>query len=289
MILSADSAVLFGPVPRTQATILLPTAKQRHQIILSGFLAVRGCRAAMCKLASDWDASKVSFASHVCLVLDMARLFFRHWAGKAFQSRAPAFRLHNAIVSSRSIFPPTRARRAGRPVRPCLLRQMQKECHERCFPVLFRLGAPLWFRRRGRSRAKETIGSREQNWWGTVGREARMLPNAPAIIDENLQFRFRRQIRGQGHCLPRPGSTQLFANRHADKDRTALPHAADNRKRAGIGRRLHRGPGTRDTINVFSAPHGRRALPPRFLQGAVPLARGHDVPLAHRDLCGFTP
>ena len=41
---------------------------------------------------------------------------------------------------------------------------------------------PLWFSAEGEPR-EETIGFDRQNWWGPVGREARMLRDRAGIID----------------------------------------------------------------------------------------------------------
>ncbi|TPI23381.1 FAD-dependent oxidoreductase [Mesorhizobium sp. B4-1-1] len=162
MIWSPDSAVLFGPVPELSNYFCCNG-------IIPGFSQSGG----MGKLAAEWmiegEPSLDMFG------WDMAR--FGHWAGKAFTKA----RVQDQYSHRFKIHFPNEERAAGRPVRTRPVYEMQKQMGA-VFGLNFGWEHPLWFAAEGEPR-EETIGFTRQNWWGPVGREARMLREHAGIID----------------------------------------------------------------------------------------------------------
>ncbi|MQV98148.1 FAD-dependent oxidoreductase [Sinorhizobium medicae] len=162
MIWSPDSAVLFGPVPELTNYFCCNG-------IIPGFSQSGG----MGKLAAEWmiegEPSLDMFG------WDMAR--FGHWADKAFTKA----RVQDQYSHRFKIHFPNEERAAGRPVRTRPAYEKQKAMGA-VFGLNFGWEHPLWFSADGDPK-EETIGFTRQNWWGPVGREARMLRENAGIID----------------------------------------------------------------------------------------------------------
>ena len=253
MIWSPDSAVLFGPVPELQNYFCCNG-------IIPGFSQSGG----MGKLAAEWmiegEPSLDMFA------WDMAR--FGHWAGKAFTKA----RVQDQYSHRFKIHFPNEERAAGRPVRTRPAYEMQKQMGA-VFGLNFGWEHPLWFAAEGEPR-EETIGFKRQNWWGPVGREARMLREHAGIIDVSNFAKY--EVKGPG---AEAWLNALFANRMPTRDRALLSHAADRQARRHC-RRLHGDKTYRRRVHGVRFRHGR-TLPSKVLQ-SCPVARGHDVPISHR-------
>ncbi|TPL51821.1 FAD-dependent oxidoreductase [Mesorhizobium sp. B2-4-6] len=162
MIWSPDSAVLFGPVPELSNYFCCNG-------IIPGFSQSGG----MGKLAAEWMIEGEPTLD--MFGWDMAR--FGHWAGKAFTKA----RVQDQYSHRFKIHFPNEERAAGRPVRTRPVYEMQKQMGA-VFGLNFGWEHPLWFAAEGEPR-EETIGFTRQNWWGPVGREARMLREHAGIID----------------------------------------------------------------------------------------------------------
>ncbi|MDX5350262.1 MAG: dehydrogenase, partial [Paracoccaceae bacterium] len=89
---------------------------------------------------------------------------------------------------------PNEERAAGRPVRTRPVHAMQAELGA-VFGLNYGWEHPLWFAAKGEPR-EETVGFERQNWWGPVGREARMLRDRAGIID--ISNFARTRITGPG-------------------------------------------------------------------------------------------
>ncbi|MER9545274.1 FAD-dependent oxidoreductase [Mesorhizobium sp. M0437] len=187
MIWSPDSAVLFGPVPELSNYFCCNG-------IIPGFSQSGG----MGKLAAEWmiegEPSLDMFA------WDMAR--FGHWAGKAFTKA----RVQDQYSHRFKIHFPNEERAAGRPVRTRPAHEMQKGMNA-VFGLNFGWEHPLWFAAEGEPR-EETIGFTRQNWWGPVGREARMLRERAGIIDISNFAKY--EVKGAG---AEAWLNAVFANR----------------------------------------------------------------------------
>lgn len=96
----------------------------------------------------------------------MAR--FGHWADKAFTKA----RVQDQYSHRFKIHFPNEERAAGRPARTRPAYEKQKAMGA-VFGLNFGWEHPLWFSADGDPK-EETIGFTRQNWWGPVGREARM-------------------------------------------------------------------------------------------------------------------
>ncbi len=162
MIWSPNSSVLFGPVPERTGYFACCG-------IIPGFSQNGG----LGKLAAEWmiegEPSLDMFG------WDLAR--FGSWAGKAFTKA----RVQDQYAHRFKIHFPNEERAAGRPVRTRPVYEMQKGMGA-IFGLNFGWEHPLWFAAPGEP-DHETCGFTRQNWWGPVGREARMLREKAGIID----------------------------------------------------------------------------------------------------------
>ena len=162
MIWSPDASALFGPVPELPGYFCCNG-------IIPGFSQSGG----LGKLASEWIVEGEPTLD--MFGWDLTR--FGHWATRAFTKE----RVRDQYSHRFKIHFPNEERDAGRPVRTRPVYQFQKN-----LGAVFGLNAgwehPLWFRAEGEPEA-ETCGFARQNWFGPVGREARMLRDAAGIID----------------------------------------------------------------------------------------------------------
>ncbi|MDX8532454.1 FAD-dependent oxidoreductase [Mesorhizobium sp. VK25A] len=191
MIWSPDSAVLFGPAPELSNYFCCNG-------IIPGFSQSGG----MGKLAAEWMIEGEPTLD--MFGWDMAR--FGHWAGKAFTKA----RVQDQYSHRFKIHFPNEERAAGRPVRTRPVYQMQNEMGA-VFGLNFGWEHPLWFAAEGEPR-EETVGFTRQNWWGPVGREARMLRENAGIIDISNFAKY--QVKGPD---AEAWLNALFANRMPTK------------------------------------------------------------------------
>ena len=258
MIWSPDSAVLFGPVPELNNYFCCNG-------IIPGFSQSGG----MGKLAAEWmiegEPSLDMFA------WDMAR--FGQWAGKSFTKA----RVEDQYSHRFKIHFPNEERTAGRPVRTRPAYDRQKTMNA-VFGLNFGWEHPLWFAAEGEPR-EETIGFTRQNWWGPVGREARMLRERAGIIDISNFAKY--EVKG-------PGSESwlnaLFANRMPTRlGRSCLTPLIG--KRGGIAGDFTVTRLAEDEFMVIGSGMAER-FHQRFFK-AVPLPQGTTFRSRTEDLCGF--
>lgn len=187
MIWSPDSSALFGPVPEMRGYFCCCG-------IIPGFSQSGG----LGKLAAEWIVEGEPVLD--MFNWDMAR--FGHWADKAF-TRA---RVEDQYAHRFKIHFPTEERAAGRPMRCRPAYAMQKDMGA-VFGLNYGWEHPLWFAATGEPQ-EETYGFTRQNWFGPVGREARMLRDKAGIIDISNFAKY---------CVAGPGAEEwlnaLFANR----------------------------------------------------------------------------
>jgi dimethylglycine dehydrogenase len=187
MIWSPDSSALFGPVPEMRGYFCCCG-------IIPGFSQSGG----LGKLAAEWIVEGEPVLD--MFNWDMAR--FGDWADKAF-TRA---RVEDQYAHRFKIHFPTEERAAGRPVRCRPAYAMQKQMGA-VFGLNFGWEHPLWFAATGEPQS-ETYGFTRQNWFGPVGREARMLRERAGIIDISNFAKYRVAGPGAEDWL-----NALFANR----------------------------------------------------------------------------
>lgn len=175
MIWSPDSSALFGPVPELSNYFCCNG-------IIPGFSQSGG----LGLLSAEWIVQgepKLDMFGW-----DLAR--FGHWAGKDFTKA----RVRDQYANRFKIHFPNEERAAGRPVRVRPIYEHQKAMGA-VFGLNYGWEHPLWFAAEGEPK-EETIGFDRQNWWGPVGREARMLRDRAGIIDISNFARYR--ITGPG-------------------------------------------------------------------------------------------
>lgn len=258
MIWSPDSAVLFGPVPELQNYFCCNG-------IIPGFSQSGG----MGKLAAEWmiegEPSLDMFA------WDMAR--FGLWAGKAFTKA----RVQDQYSHRFKIHFPNEERAAGRPVRTRPAYEMQKQMGA-VFGLNFGWEHPLWFAAEGEPR-EETNGFVRQNWWGPVGREARMLREHAGIIDVSNFAKY--EVKGPG---AEAWLNALFANRMpAEIGRSCLTPLIG--KRGGIAGDFTVTKLGQDEFMVFGSGMAER-FHQRFFK-AVPLPEGTTFRSRTEEMAGF--
>lgn len=161
MIWSPDANALWGPVPELKNYFLVGG-------IIPGFSQSGG----LGLLAAQWMIN--GEPQYDMFAWDMAR--FGEWADKRFTKA----RVEDAYTHRFKIHFPNEERSAGRPARIRPAYKLQKEMG--CVHGL-NCGweHPLWFA--DTPDFEETTGFTRQNWWGPVGREARMLRDHVGVID----------------------------------------------------------------------------------------------------------
>lgn len=170
MIWSPDSSALFGPVPEL-----------RNYFCCNGIIPGFSQSGGLGLLSAEWIVEgepKLDMFGW-----DLAR--FGTWAGKAFTKA----RVRDQYANRFKIHFPNEERSAGRPVRVRPIYEMQRAMGA-VFGLNYGWEHPLWFPAEGEP-TEETIGFERQNWWGPVGREARMLRNRAGIIDISNFARYR--------------------------------------------------------------------------------------------------
>ena len=186
MIWSPDSSALFGPVPERTGYFACCG-------IIPGFSQNGG----LGKLAAEWMVE--GEPSLDMFGWDLAR--YGHWAGKAFTKA----RVQDQYAHRFKIHFPNEERAAGRPVRTRPAYAMQQAMGA-VFGLNFGWEHPLWFAAEGEP-DHETYGFTRQNWWGPVGREARMLRQRVGVLDISNYAKYA--VRGPGAAA---WLDALFAN-----------------------------------------------------------------------------
>ncbi|EEX09216.1 dimethylglycine dehydrogenase [Ruegeria lacuscaerulensis ITI-1157] len=161
MIWSPDSNAIWGPVPELRnyfcCTGIIPGFSQ------SGGLGL---------LAAQWMIE--GEPQYDMFAWDLAR--FGEWADKAFTKA----RVADQYAHRFAIHFPNEERSAGRPARVRPAYELQKQ-----MGAVFGLNCgwehPLWFA--DRPGTVETTGFTRQNWFESVGHEARMLRESVGVID----------------------------------------------------------------------------------------------------------
>jgi len=184
MIWSPDSNALFGPVPELNGYFCCNG-------IIPGFSQNGG----LGKLAAEWMIEGEPTLD--MFGWDMAR--FGAWAGKAF-TRA---RVADQYAHRFKIHFPGEEREAGRPVRARPAHAMQAELGAK-FGLNYGWEHPLFFDKD----VEDSAGFARQDWWHSVGREARMLREKAGIIDISNFAKYRVTGPGAEDWL-----NALFANR----------------------------------------------------------------------------
>jgi len=161
MIWSPDSNALFGPVPEMQNYFCCNG-------IIPGFSQSGGLGLLTAEWIIEGEPKLDLFA------WDMAR--FGDWADKKFTKA----RVEDQYTHRFKIHFPNEERSVGRPVRVRPAYEMQKKMGG-VFGLNCGWEHPLWFAKE--AGVVETNGFTRQNWFGTVGNEARMLRETVGIID----------------------------------------------------------------------------------------------------------
>ena len=175
MIWSPDSSALFGPVPEL-----------RNYFCCNGIIPGFSQSGGLGLLSAEWIVEgepKLDMFGW-----DLAR--FGHWAGKDFTKA----RVRDQYANRFKIHLPNEERAAGRPVRVRPIYETQRAMGA-VFGLNYGWEHPLWFAAEGEP-TEETSGFERQNWWGPVGREARMLRDRAGIID--ISNFARTRISGPG-------------------------------------------------------------------------------------------
>ena len=159
MIWSPDSNVLFGPVPEL-----------RNYFCCNGIIPGFSQSGGMGLLAADWIVTGET--RYDMFAWDVAR--FGDWADAAFTKA----RVQDQYAHRFKIHFPNEERDAGRPVRTRPIYEMQKEMGA-VFGLNYGWEHPLYFD----AETPETAGFTRQDWWHSVGREAKMLRDHVGVID----------------------------------------------------------------------------------------------------------
>jgi len=258
MIWSPDSAVLFGPVPELSNYFCCNG-------IIPGFSQSGGIG----RLAAEWiiegEPSLDMFG------WDVAR--FGKWANRDF-TRA---RVRDQYSHRFKIHFPNEERAAGRPVRVRPAYEKQKAMGA-VFGLNYGWEHPLWFASDGEPR-EETVGFKRQNWWASVGREARMLREHAGIIDISNFAKYSVRGRGAEAWL-----NALFANRMPTAvGRSCLTPLIG--RRGGIAGDFTVTRLAEDEFMVFGSGMAER-YHQRFFK-AVPLPEGTTFTSLTDSFCGF--
>ena len=159
MIWSPDSNVLFGPIPEINNYFCCNG-------IIPGFSQSGG----MGLMAAEWIIKGET--KYDLFGWDVAR--YGNWANKKFVKE----RVGDQYANRFKIHFPNEERTAGRPLKTRPAYNYQKELGA-VFGLNYGWEHPLYFDKS----CIETSGFTRQEWWHSVGREARMLRNSVGVID----------------------------------------------------------------------------------------------------------
>jgi dimethylglycine dehydrogenase len=258
MIWSPDSAVLFGPVPEL-----------KNYFCCNGIIPGFSQSGGMGKLAAEWMVE--GEPSLDMFGWDVAR--FGHWATKAFTKA----RVQDQYSHRFKIHFPNEERSAGRPARVRPAYEKQKAMGA-LFGLNFGWEHPLWFAQEGEPR-EETLGFKRQNWWGPVGREARMLREHAGIIDISNFAKYA--VKGEG---AEAWLNAIFANRMpTEVGRSCLTPLIG--KRGGIAGDFTVTKLGQGDFMVFGSGMAER-FHQRFFK-AVPLPEGTTFTSRTESMCSF--
>lgn len=172
MIWSPDSNVLFGPVPEL-----------RNYFCCNGIIPGFSQSGGMGLLAAQWIIEGET--KYDMFAWDVAR--FGDWADAAFTKA----RVCDQYAHRFKIHFPNEERAAGRPARTRPIYDMQRDMGA-VFGLNYGWEHPLYFD----ADTPDTAGFTRQDWWHSVGREARMLREHVGVIDISNFAKYK--IKGAG-------------------------------------------------------------------------------------------
>ena len=159
MIWSPDSNVLFGPIPEL-----------KNYFCCNGIIPGFSQSGGMGLMAAEWIIKGET--KYDLFGWDVAR--FGDWANKKFVKE----RVGDQYANRFKIHFPNEERSAGRPLKTRPIYDYQKELGA-VFGLNYGWEHPLYFDKN----CVETSGFTRQDWWHSVGREARMLRSNVGVID----------------------------------------------------------------------------------------------------------
>ena len=159
MIWSPDSNVLFGPIPEL-----------KNYFCCNGIIPGFSQSGGMGLMAAEWIIKGET--KYDLFGWDVAR--YGDWANKKFVKE----RVGDQYANRFKIHFPNEERSAGRPLKTRPIYDYQKELGA-VFGLNYGWEHPLYFDKN----CVETSGFTRQDWWHSVGREARMLRSNVGVID----------------------------------------------------------------------------------------------------------
>ena len=159
MIWSPDSNVLFGPIPEI-----------KNYFCCNGIIPGFSQSGGMGLMAAEWIIKGET--KYDLFGWDVAR--YGDWANKKFVKE----RVGDQYANRFKIHFPNEERSAGRPLKTRPVYDYQKELGA-VFGLNYGWEHPLYFDKN----CVETSGFTRQDWWHSVGREARMLRSNVGVID----------------------------------------------------------------------------------------------------------
>ena len=159
MIWSPDSNVLFGPIPEL-----------KNYFCCNGIIPGFSQSGGMGLMAAEWIIKGET--KYDLFGWDVAR--YGNWANKKFVKE----RVGDQYANRFKIHFPNEERSAGRPLKTRPIYDYQKELGA-VFGLNYGWEHPLYFDKN----CVETSGFTRQDWWHSVGREARMLRSNVGVID----------------------------------------------------------------------------------------------------------
>ena len=159
MIWSPDSNVLFGPIPEL-----------KNYFCCNGIIPGFSQSGGMGLMAAEWIIKGET--KYDLFGWDVAR--YGNWANKKFVKE----RVGDQYANRFKIHFPNEERSAGRPLKTRPVYDYQKELGA-VFGLNYGWEHPLYFDKN----CVETSGFTRQDWWHSVGREARMLRSNVGVID----------------------------------------------------------------------------------------------------------
>ena len=159
MIWSPDSNVLFGPIPEL-----------KNYFCCNGIIPGFSQSGGMGLMAAEWIIKGET--KYDLFGWDVAR--YGNWANKKFVKE----RVGDQYANRFKIHFPNEERSAGRPLKTRPIYDYQKELGA-VFGLNYGWEHPLYFDKN----CVESSGFTRQDWWHSVGREAKMLRNNVGVID----------------------------------------------------------------------------------------------------------
>jgi len=159
MIWSPDSNVLFGPIPEI-----------KNYFCCNGIIPGFSQSGGLGLMTAEWIIKGET--KYDLFPWDLSR--FDEWANHSFTKA----RVGDQYANRFKIHFPNEERSAGRPLKTRPAYEYQKELGAK-FGLSFGWEHPLYFDHN----CEETSGFKRQDWWYSVGREAKMLRDSVGVID----------------------------------------------------------------------------------------------------------